>query len=106
VARRDGEAESAELHRLRDEIDALDRQIVTLLNERAKLALEVGQAKTAAGWRRIRDLEREREVLIRVAVANEGPMPQAELLGLYRRLIAAARALESHDRRRRETGDG
>lgn len=105
MARRDGEVESAELHRLRDEIDALDRQIVKLLNERAALALEVGQAKAAAGWRRIRDLEREREVLIRVAVANEGPMPQAELLALYRRLIAVARALVAEDRRRREAGD-
>ena len=105
MARRDG-AETAELRRLRDRIDALDRDIVALLNERAQLALEVGRAKSAAGWGAIRDLEREREVLIRVAVTNEGPMPQADLLALYRRLFAATRALESADRRERsEAGD-
>jgi hypothetical protein len=33
-------------------------------------------------------------------MANGGPMPQADLLAIYRRLIAATRALESVDRRR------
>ena len=78
----------------------LDRRIVTLLNERAALAREAGQAKTAAGRRAIRDAEREREVLLRVSMANEGPLPQADLLALYRRLFAATRALETRDRDR------
>lgn len=108
VVRRDGpadHADSAELRRLRRRIDILDRRIVALLNERAELALETGRAKAAAGRRAIRDLEREREVLIRVAVTNEGPMPQADLLAMYRRLFAATRALEAADRRRAETGN-
>lgn len=100
MARRSGPADSAELRELRDRIDRLDRQIVGLLNERAELALAVGRAKAAIGRREIRDLAREREVLIRVAVANEGPMAQADLLALYRRLFAATRALESADRHR------
>ena len=33
-------------------------------------------------------------------MANVGPLPQAELLAIYRRLMAAARALEARDRRR------
>lgn len=105
MARREQPGDSPELRRLRDEIDVLDRQIVTLLNQRAALAVAAGRAKTAAGWRAIRDLEREREVLIRVAVANEGPMPQAEILALYRRVMAATRALESADRRTGADGD-
>lgn len=101
-------AETAELRRLRQRIDALDRRIVKLLNERAALAREVGRAKAAAGRRGIRDAAREKEVLLRVAMANGGPMPQADLLVLYRRLIAATRRLEAADRRRvsEETGDG
>ncbi len=95
-------AETPELRRLRRRIDALDRRIVTLLNERATLAREVGVAKEAAGRRTIRDPEREREVLLRVSMANEGPLPQADLLALYRRLVAATRALEARDRERRE----
>jgi chorismate mutase/prephenate dehydratase len=102
------ELETAELRRLRKRIDALDRRIVGLLNERAELAREVGRAKSALGRRGIRDGEREREVLLRVTMANEGPMPQADLLALYRRLMTATRALEARDRVRAgsRTNDG
>lgn len=92
--------ESTELRRLRERIDALDRRIVDLLNERAELGREVGRAKALAGRRSVRDAEREREVLLRVSISNEGPMPQADLLAIYRRLMAATRALEARDRRR------
>jgi chorismate mutase/prephenate dehydratase len=91
--------ESPELQRLRARIDALDRQIVALLNERAELAREVGREKSKLGRRAVRDAEREREVLLRVTMANPGPMPQADLLAIYRRLIASTRALEERDRR-------
>lgn len=93
-------SESAELRRLRRKIDALDRRIVGLLNERADLAREAGRAKRAAGRRAIRDAEREREVLLRVTMANTGPLQQAHLLAFYRRLMAATRALEARDRDR------
>lgn len=94
------EPEPPELRRLRRRIDALDRRIVRLLNDRADLAREVGRAKTAANHRGVRDPEREREVLLRVSMANEGPMPQADLLAVYRRLFAVARSLERRDRTR------
>jgi chorismate mutase/prephenate dehydratase len=90
--------ETPELRRLRRRIDALDKRIVAMLNERATLAREAGAAKAAAGRRAIRDAEREREVLLRVSMANEGPLPQADLLALYRRLFTATRALEARDR--------
>jgi chorismate mutase len=92
--------ESPELRRLRRRIDALDRRIVRLLNERAELAREVGRAKEATGRRAIRDPEREREVLLRVSMANDGPTPQADLLVVYKRLFAVARSLERRDRTR------
>jgi len=100
------EPETPELRRLRRRIDALDRRIVALLNERAELGRNVGRAKSAAGRRAVRDLEREREVLLRVTMANVGPIPQADLLAIYRRLIAATRALEARDRAREELDDG
>lgn len=92
------EPETSELRRLRQRINALDRRIVALLNERAELARDVGRAKTALGRWAIRDGDREREVLLRVTMANEGPLAQADLLALYRRLMAATRALEARDR--------
>jgi chorismate mutase/prephenate dehydratase len=92
--------ETAELRRLRRRIDALDRRIVHLLNERTELGRAVGREKSAIGRQAIRDAEREREILLRVTMANEGPMPQADLLAMYRRLFAATRALERRDRER------
>jgi chorismate mutase/prephenate dehydratase len=97
---RAGNPESVELRRLRKRIDALDRRLVALLNERAELAREAGRAKDAAGYRAIRDADREREVLLRVTMANEGPLAQADVLAFYKRLMAATRALETRDRHR------
>ncbi len=91
--------DSPELRRLRDAIDALDRRIVALVNERAQLTREIG-AEKARLRRPIRDPAREREVLLRISIANEGPTPQADLLAVYRRLIATARALEGRERER------
>ncbi len=90
-------ASDDELDALRERIDDLDRAIVALLNERATLALEAGRAKAAAGRAAVRDPEREREVLLRVAMANEGPLPQADLLDVYRAIIEALVALEERD---------
>jgi chorismate mutase/prephenate dehydratase len=96
---------SAELARLRAEIDELDRRIVRLLNERAVLTVEVGHEKAALGRRAIRDRDREREVLLRVTMSNAGPLPQADVLAIYRRLIASARALEAAERDRLARGE-
>ena len=87
-----------ELSRVRDEIDELDRRIVDLLNERATLGRAAGRAKRLAGRRAVHDPEREREVLLRVAMANEGPLPQADLVEIYRRVIEAVVALEERER--------
>ena len=97
--------ETPELRRLRRRIDALDRRIVSMLSERTELGREVGREKIAAGRRAIRDAEREREVLLRVTMANTGPIPQADLLAIYRRLMAATRTLEARDRKRAQPDD-
>jgi chorismate mutase/prephenate dehydratase len=85
-----------DLDALRAEIDALDRQIVGLLNRRARLGLKAGNAKARDG-RPIADAEREREVMVRVAMANEGPLPQDALLALYRQLIETIKRLEEFE---------
>ena len=81
------------LETLRSQIDELDLEIVRLLNRRARLGLQAGQAKARQG-RPVVDPKREREVLARVAAANEGPLPDEELLALYRQLIETVRRLE------------
>jgi chorismate mutase/prephenate dehydratase len=98
----DRAAADAALAEVRDRIDELDRQIVDLLNERAELGRRAGRAKLSAGRRAVKDVEREREVLLRVAMHNQGPIAQADLLSIYRRIVGATRGLEHRDR----TNDG
>ena len=105
TSRRGKPSENAALRQLRERIDELDRHIVSLLNERAELTRAVGHEKASIGRRAIRDRDREREVLLRVSIANEGPIPQADLLGVYRRLIASARSLEAAERARLSRDD-
>jgi len=104
AARRDAptpaqrDAAAQELAEVRDRIDELDKRIVALLNERAALGRDAGRVKRIAGRRAVKDPDREREVLLRVAMANPGPLPQADLLSIYRRIVAATRGLEGRDR--------
>src|ERR1035437_10243620 len=88
--------EPRELESLRAEIDALDIDIVRLLNRRATLGLAAGHAKTRSG-RPLTDAERERDVLVRISRANEGPLPQGELLALYRQLIESIQQREENE---------
>jgi chorismate mutase len=85
--------EPGELEALRSQIDDLDVQIVRLLNDRARLGLQAGRAKVRSG-RPVADSEREREVLVRVAMANDGPMPQDAVLALFHQLIETIKRLE------------
>jgi len=78
---------------IRDRIDRIDKQLVELLNRRARLALAV-----AAQKRRHRsDIYapgRESGVLARVAQHNGGPLAAASLRAIFREIISASRGLE------------
>jgi chorismate mutase / prephenate dehydratase len=84
---------SADLARLRQEIDAIDEEIVALLNRRAAAVLAVGDAKRATG-RSFYAPEREREIYERLARLNRGPFPAEALQSVYREIISASLALE------------
>jgi chorismate mutase / prephenate dehydratase len=96
----------AALAPLRERIDAIDKEIVALLNERARIALEIGRVKDAQGEKPIRDPAREAAVIERVTSASEGLFPQPELVALYRKLIAATRKVQAEQRRSRKPADG
>ena len=76
---------------IRDRIDAFDDRILELLNERARLAQEIGGAKRGAVKYRP---EREAQVLRRLAAANKGPLPTGAIARLYTEIMSACRALE------------
>ncbi len=80
---------------LRNKIDRVDRQLVLLMNQRAKLAHRIGQIKNTVGQETY-DPAREEEVLGRVATFNKGPLSSCSLRAVFRELISGSRALEKH----------
>jgi chorismate mutase / prephenate dehydratase len=85
--------ERVDLGKIRQEIDRVDAEVVRLLNERARLALEVGRQKEEADAA-VYVPARERDVLQRVAAHNAGPLPPHALRSIYREIISACRSLE------------
>ncbi len=78
------------IKKIRERIDAFDDRILELLNERARLAQEIGGAKRGAKYRP----EREAQILRRLAAANGGPLPPAAVARVYTEIMSACRALE------------
>jgi chorismate mutase / prephenate dehydratase len=78
---------------LRAKIDRIDRELVSLMNERAKLAHQIGKVKEVNGQQAY-DPVREEEVLTRVRESNRGPLANCCLNGVFRELISGSRALE------------
>ena len=78
---------------LRDQIDAIDAQLIALLNQRARVAQEVGHVKAESNAPVFRP-EREAQVLSRVAERNSGPLASSDLQSIFREVMSACRALE------------
>ncbi len=81
------------LDALRDQIDAINRKLVRLLNQRAKVAQAIGHLKQAGGAA-IYQPARERVVLDRVMAFNEGPLTGEHLRRIFVEIISACTALE------------
>ena len=79
---------------LRERIDRLDLQLLRLLNQRAVLALRVGQLKRQQG-RPVFDRRREAEVLRRLTRANPGPFSSTSVAALFRDILRHSRQLEA-----------
>ena len=82
---------------LRERIDAIDRQIVDLLNQRATCPLGVGRYK-AAHHEPIYMPFREQEVLNKIADSSPGPLPDKHLRTIYREIMSSSRHLQRPER--------
>jgi chorismate mutase/prephenate dehydratase len=78
----------------RREIDEIDREILRLLNMRARLAIKVGALKKAADLP-FCDPDRERNVLDRLQELNDGPLDKQAVSKLFRRIIRESRRVET-----------
>ncbi|MGH9942451.1 MAG: chorismate mutase [Pyrinomonadaceae bacterium] len=77
----------------REEIDAVDQELLRLLNHRASLAAEIGRQKARAGLP-LCDPVRETEVLRRVHGANAGPLDGRALAKIFQRIIRESRRVQ------------
>ena len=82
------------LEELRKEIDAIDAELLRLINRRAKVALSVGATKNRSGLP-LYDPARERDVLARACRANEGPLCDGAVSKIFRLIIEESRRLEA-----------
>ena len=78
---------------IRVKIDALDSQLLRLLNERADLVHEVGEIKKRGGLE-IYAPEREEKLLQRLVEKSQGWLPETSIRAIYREIMSAALALE------------
>jgi chorismate mutase-like protein len=79
---------------LRNDIDRVDEVLVRLLNERARVACEIGRLKKELGIE-VYQPEREKQVLAHVrGIAAEGPLGADAIARLFERIIDEARRLE------------
>jgi chorismate mutase/prephenate dehydratase len=84
----------ASLKTLREELRKKDREIVKLLNERAKLSIEVGKVKEVEG-REVYDPSLESKVYERLMEINEGPLSNSALDNIFGQIISSSRALQA-----------
>jgi chorismate mutase/prephenate dehydratase len=81
----------SDIDKLRREIDALDDELLKLVNRRAGLAQRIGGLKQGAPAYRP---EREAQILARVQKDNPGPLPAERVASVFGEIISACRGLE------------
>ena len=77
----------------RNEIDQIDEQLVRLLNERSRCAIELGRIKRELGLA-IYSPDREKQVIQHVTSVNGGPLDAAAVRRLFERIIDESRSIE------------
>lgn len=78
---------------LRSEIDRIDKELVSLLNRRAEIALQIGQVKQKQGLE-VWSPAREDEVIAKALGGSRGPLPEETLRLIFRELMSGSRALQ------------
>ncbi len=80
----------------RKQIDEIDRKLVELLNQRARMAQEIGRLKRNTQMP-IYEPEREKTILENVRRQNQGPLPYEELARIFERMIDVMRKLQKDE---------
>ena len=81
------------LNELRERVDEVDRQLIRILNERARIVQEMVAIKDEAG-KPLFDPKREEEILQKVAEENEGPIYDSSMREIFELILHRIRDLE------------
>ncbi|MFZ0240118.1 MAG: shikimate dehydrogenase [Desulfobacterales bacterium] len=79
---------------LRQSIDAIDEKLLALINQRLKIAREIGAVKRREGSRVI-DPQRESQLISRLMARNEGPLSKENLYHVFKHIITISRAVQT-----------
>ena len=82
----------AKIAEIRDRIDAIDCELVKLLNERAQCSLDIRVLKPAA-HQGLYDPKREEEIFGNVAKCNRGPLYGEDLREIYEAILHVAKEM-------------
>ncbi|GFO56262.1 chorismate mutase [Geomonas sp. Red276] len=78
---------------IRDNIDRLDSELLRIFNERASLALRIGEIKKGLGLP-VYDPAREKRIFNRMTQENPGPLDDEAIVRLFERVVDESRRLE------------
>ena len=81
---------SLKLIKRRKALDLINQELLTLLNRRLRLTLEIGKIKREMG-KKIHDTEREREILDRLKRKNRGPLKEEDLRKIFTMIMKVCR---------------
>lgn len=84
------------IEELRMQIDVLDRQLVALISERARVVQMIGHLKAASSLP-VYEPGREKILYDNLRAANKGPLPDIELMHIYERILDVMRALQRNE---------
>jgi chorismate mutase/prephenate dehydratase len=82
-----------DIRQLRDAIDAIDAQLLGLLNDRARIAQEIGRVKERNGAP-VYAPERAEQLIRRLSEKSTGPLDEAAIRAIYIEIMSASLALE------------
>ncbi|KAI8072548.1 Prephenate dehydratase-domain-containing protein [Gongronella butleri] len=89
----------SDLPSLRKKIDSLDTTLINLLNERARVSLDIGAAKrevhTGIDTAQVYMPSREKEIFDKLQRLNHGPLNQDSLQAIFREIMSASIALQT-----------
>ena len=81
------------IEELRGRVDEVDRELIHILTERARIVQEIVTIKAEAG-KALFDPKREEEILRKVAEENEGPIYDTSMREIFELILHRIRDLE------------